>query len=112
MSAEIAITLFCLAGTSLFFIMPALLKKLVNNPIVDMLLKRCFYIIGFYLMVMNSAIIHSIANTAGYSTAEITRYMFLFGWAGYLLMAATFIKTLFDIVLSYRQLIKEKRGLA
>lgn len=112
MSAELSITIFCLTGTGLFFLLPNLLGKVSENQIIDLLIKRCLYIIGFYLMVMNSAIIHSIATTAGYSTAEITRYMFLFGIAGYLLMVATFLKTAFDIILTYNKMIKEKRGLA
>ena len=111
MSAELSITIFCLFATALFFIMPMLLKKISENPIMDLLLKRCFYVIGFYLMVMNSAIISSIATTAGYSTAEIFRYMWIFGQAGYLLMFATFIKTFFDLIMLWQTLAKEKRGL-
>lgn len=111
MSAEIAITMFFLAGTALFFIMPSLLKKVSDNQIVDLLIKRCFYIIGFYLMVMNSGITAEIASTAGYSTKEIFRYLWIFGQAGYLLMFATFLKTFFDIVLLTNKQAKEKRGL-
>lgn len=111
MSAEIAITMFCLAGTGLFFVMPMLLKTISKNQIIDLLLKRCFYVIGFYLMVMNSAIIAGIATTAGYATAEIFRYMWIFGQAGYLLMFATFIKTFFDLMKLWNELAKAKRGL-
>lgn len=111
MSAELSITLFCLFGTALFFLMPILLKKVSENQIIDLLIKRCFYIIGLYLMVMNSAIIGSIAQTAGYSTAEIFRYLWIFGTAGYLLMISTFLKTFFDLIELWNKLAKDRRGL-
>ena len=110
-TAGISIIIFILFATGLIFILPSMIKKFTENQIVDLLLKRCFYIIGFYLMVMNSALIHSIATTSGYLTGEINMYLYLFGIGGYLLMIATFLKTFYDVVLTYNKMIKERRGL-
>lgn len=61
-------------------------------------------------MMMNAAIIAEIATTAGYTTAILFRYMWLFGIGGYLLMFVTGIKTLFDIVELYHEIVNKKRG--
>jgi len=109
-SAEIAITAFITLSTVLVFLLPRLYGKFSDNKIVDILIERCCYVIGFYLMVMNSAIIAEVATTAGYTLDIIFRYMWLFGMAGYLLMIVTALKTLFDITRLYKTLVKQRRG--
>jgi len=93
------------------FLFPKLYGKFSNNEIINLLITRCCYIIGFYLIVMNSAVMAEIAINSGYATSIIFRYMWLYGTAGYLLLFFTGIKTLFDIVLLYKTLAKQKRGL-
>ena len=108
---SISIILFILFATALMFLMPKIIGPVTKNPIVNLLVSRCFIIIGFYLMVMNCGIIGEIATTAAYSSAEIFRYLWLFGQAGYLLMFGTFIKTFFDLIETWTTIQKEKRGL-
>ena len=107
----ISLVIFILFSTALMFALPTMLGKISENQIINIMLHRCFIIIGFYLMVMNSGIISSIAVNAGYSTGEIFRYLWIFGQAGYLLMFGTFIKTFFDLIMLWQKLAKEKRGL-
>ena len=111
MTAEFAISVFVTLSTGLFFLLPKMYGKFSENVIVQTIITRCCYVIGFYLMVMNAGIIAEIASTAGYTTAIIFRYMWLFGLAGYLLMFITGIKTLFDITNLYKKIVNEKRGL-
>lgn len=111
MTAEFAISVFITLSTTLFFLLPRIYGNFSDNKLVNIIIVRCCYIIGFYLMVMNSAIIAEIATTAGYTTGIIFRYMWLFGVGGYLLMVVTALKTLFDIVELYKKLVKERRGL-
>lgn len=110
MSAELSISIFVTFSTALIFLMPRLYGTFSDNKIVNLIITRCFYVLGFYLMVMNSAIFAEMATTAGYTTAIIFRYMWLFGWGGYLLMFVTGIKTLFDITDLWKKIVSEKRG--
>lgn len=110
-SQGLSITLFVILATLIMFALPRMYGTFSDNKIVNLIVIRCCYVIGFYLMVMNAGLLSSIATSAGYATAEIFRYMWLFGIAGYLLMAVTTLKTLFDVVNLYNQLIKERRGL-
>jgi hypothetical protein len=103
--------IFILFATLLIFLLPKLFGQFSANQIINVLLTRCCVIIGFYLMVMNAGIIHSVATQAGYMTGEITQFLYLLGLAGYLLMAATFLKTTFDLILNYKNQVKERRGL-
>lgn len=107
----ISITLFILLCTTVFFLLPRLYGTFSENKIVNIIIVRCCYVIGFYLMVMNAGLFSSIAVSAGYATGEIFRYMWLFGTGGYLLMFFTALKTLFDVAELYNQLVKERRGL-
>lgn len=111
MTAEFAISIFITGSTMLVFLLPRLYGKFVNHEIINTLMVRCCYIIGFYLMVMNSAIIAEIATTAGYTTHIIFRYMWLWGRMGYLLMFFVFIKTIFDTIELNKQAVMNKRGL-
>lgn len=107
----ISISLFILVATLLFFLLPRLYGTFSENPIVNLVITRCCYVIGFYLMVMNAGLISSMASNAGYGTTEIFMYLWLFGVGGYLLMFITGIKTIFDVVGLYTKMAKERRGL-
>jgi len=101
MSGSTAIALFILFGTALFFIMPNIIK-FSDNEISTVIIKRCCYIIGIYLMVLNSSVIATIASYSGIEvTNEIFRYLWIFGTVGYLFMAGVFIQTLWSVINLY-----------
>ena len=99
---SIAITLFILFVTGGLFIFP-LVKTFSKNEFVNLILKRCCWLIGIYLMVLNSSIMATIAQASGLDlTEEMFRYMLIFGWAGYCMMAFTVFKTLLDVLKLWR----------
>lgn len=97
--SSLAITIFILAITGVLFALPKLMLRFSKNIFADLLLKRCCYILAIYLMVLNSAIMATIAESSGIAvTDEMFRYMWLFGTVGYLAIAFTVLKTLLDIL--------------
>ena len=102
-TGSIAITLFILFVTGGLIALPFIKKKFTNFEISNMIIKRSFWIVGTYLMVLNSGIMANIAQASGLSlTKEMFRYMFLFGWAGYILIGFMVLKTLFDVLKLYK----------
>jgi len=113
MSAEQGIIIFILCGAALFLFLPRIVVKFSNNPFIDLILTRCCLVIGFFLMMMNSTVVATIAlnSSSPAVTAEVFRYTWMFGWAGYLLLAFTIIKTLWDIIAMYNeQKISQRMG--
>lgn len=108
---SISLTLFILFATILIFFLPRMYGTFTSNEMVNLLITRCFYIIGIYLMVMNAGIFATIADSAGYATSEIFRYMWIFGKFGYLLLFVVAIKTIFDLVELNKKAVMQKRGL-
>lgn len=99
MSAELSITVFVLFSTGFLIALPFWKKQFAKNQLVDLLLKRCCWSIAAYLMVLNSAIMATIASTASLTlTDELFRYMWLWGTGGWIFLGFTVLKTLFDIV--------------
>lgn len=111
MTAEFAVTIFVMCGAALFFLLPRIYGQFLNHEIVNLLITRCCYVIGFYFMVLNSSIIAEIATTAGYTAGAVWRYMWVFGKLGYLLLFFITIKTVFDAIELSKKAISSKRGL-
>lgn len=110
MSAQLAVTSFVLISAAAMFALPFLLKNFSKNPFLNILLKRLCFVIGLFLMVMNSALVAEIANTISADMRElIYRYMWFYGWAGYIAIVFTIIKTIFDIVEMYKKIWNKKR---
>ncbi len=107
----VSVTFFMLLATLIILLLPKLYGAFTENQIVNLIITRCCYVLGFYLMIMNAGALASIAESAGYATGELFRYLWLFGWGGYILMFVTGIKTLFDITELYKKLVNERRGL-
>lgn len=109
--SSIAITLFVLFVSFGLFILP-FVKQFSKFEITNLILKRACWTIAIYLMVLNSAIMATIAEFAGIDlTAEMFRYMWLFGTAGYVLMGFMVLKTLFDVIKLYKiKKTKERTG--
>ena len=95
-STALAVILFVLLiniGVFLLGFRVDFIKASVGNLII----KRCFILLGVYLMMMNSAIMFNLANLAGLGINDfMIRYIWFFGWGGYLMMAYVALKTLVD----------------
>ena len=98
MVGSIAIALFILFVTGGLFLLP-FKKKFSDNHISNMVLRRGCWSIALYLMMLNASIMATIASASGIDlTREMFRYMWLFGWAGWLFIGFTVLKTLFDVI--------------
>lgn len=109
MAAAIAITMFVLAiNIGMFWL--SFREKLVENQYANFVLKRCCMIVGIYLVVMNSAIMASIAVKGGLEvTSELFLLMEYFGWAGYLAMLYLAFATAVQTIKTYYLDKKEQR---
>ena len=100
--AELAITFFMMAITGVLFYIPFKIK-FSPNKYVNLIIKRGCFVVGFFLMALNSAIMSTIADTAG---LELTREMFtmmvIFGWGGWIAAIFMIFKTLIDTIQLYK----------
>lgn len=95
--AAISITIFVLVTTIALYITPLIVKQFAKWWLADLAIKRGLWVIATYLMTLNSAIMMTLAGHASLPlTREMFIFMWLFGWAGYILMVWLVIKTLFD----------------
>lgn len=98
MSAELSITFFVTLTALGFLVTPFIKKKFSESEFVNMMVRRLCWIVGVYMMALNSGVMLSIANANSLGvTHEIFRYMWLFGWLGYFLVGFMFIKLFIDI---------------
>jgi len=94
----LAIVIFILVVTGGLFAL-GFKNNLSSNKVLALILKRCAWVIAIYLMVLNSAIMMTIASSSGLDlTDEMFRYLWLFGTAGYVFLVFTVLKTLFDVI--------------
>lgn len=101
--ASLAITLFILSVAAFLYLIP-LFFRLSSKPILDLILKRAAWILATYLMVLNSAIMATIAAHAGLEvTNEMVMYLWLFGLFGYSFMFLTFINTIITAIRMFNQ---------
>lgn len=108
----LSLLIFILFSTLIFFLLPKMYGKFINNEMVNLMITRFCYAIGFYLMVLNSAVIGEIASSAGYATNPVWRYTWLLGSVGWLLLISTILKTLIvDLPELYKKQVMEKRGM-
>lgn len=110
MSASLAIALFS-NGVALGVLMiPKMFGKLSKNQFADLVLKRCCVVLSLWLFMMNSAIMLAIAKTANIPVGDfMVRYLWIFGFAGWIGMLFLMIKTIFDLKDLYRKMIFDKR---
>ena len=109
-NAYLPITIFLLLIALGFFVIPFVVEKFHSTPWVDLIIKRGFLIIGLFLMSLNTAIIMVFADGVLIPImGELRMYLFLFGYGGYIMMLLLVIKTIFDLVKSFREGAREKR---
>ena len=102
MSAELSITVFILVATAMFFIVPFVIT-FTKNQLANLFIRRASLIIGCYMMVLDSAIIASISDSAILGLEqELFRFMWIFGKLGWILLMGLSFKSLIDIIQSYK----------
>lgn len=99
MSESLAITIFVLVVTGVLFLLPFLKETFHQNKITNLILKRCCLAIAIYLMMLNSAMMQTIAVKGGLDlTNELFRYTWLFGWGGYIFLFVLGWTTFFSVL--------------
>ena len=101
-SSSIAITIFILAimATLLYL---GFTQDFIHNPVGNLIIKRSIISVGIYLMVLNSAIMATLADVTNIGvTSEMFTYMWFFGTAGYVSLLVLFVKTVFDCMGIYK----------
>ena len=108
--ASVAITVFILAVSIGLFGLAAAIHRYCKDTIAFLIIKRSVTVIAIYLMMLNSAIMATIASSSGLPlTSEMFRYMWLFGVAGYVSMGYLVFKTLIDVVRMWKEQVKVRK---
>ena len=109
MGSSLSITIFILVISSALYLLP-FKTRFSKSDLLNMIIGRGCWIIATFFMTLNSAIMSTIATTAGIPvTGEMKMYMFIFGWAGYTLMLYLFLRTLFDSLKMWKENAKLNR---
>lgn len=112
MSAEISITLFVLAISATFFLLPRLLGNFTSNEIANIALNGSCLSIGYFSMLMNIAVIMEFATAAGYSIDALRTYLTVIFLVILMLMFYTIIYMSYRIFELVKLNKKKERGLA
>lgn len=108
-TAGLAITAFILIVTASLFLLPFFVT-FTKHEFANVALTRACWTISIYLMMLNSAILATLAAEANIPlTSELFRYMWLFGVAGWVFMLYFAFRTLVEAVLMWRAMITNKR---
>lgn len=107
--AALAIILFIMSLIGTLYIIPIKIEKFTGNPIADFIIKRGCWSLATALLLMGSAMIATIAETAGIEvTNEIFRIMWVVGIALRLLLIWLVFGTLVQTVKYWREQIKHR----
>jgi len=107
--AGLAITVFILGITIALFWLSAK-KGLLDNKYSDFIVRRCFMVLGIFLMILNSAIMASIASNAGLElTDEMLFFVRMFSLAGYPAMVFLVLGTLIQLLKEWKMDKNKKR---
>ena len=107
--AGLAITVFILGITIALFWLSAK-KGLLDNKYSDFIVRRSFMTLGIFLMILNSAIMASIASNAGLElTDEMLFFVRMFSLAGYPAMVFLVLGTLIQLLKEWKMDKNKKR---
>lgn len=110
MMAGLAITVFILLIAGALFWLTTR-EGLLKNKYTDFVIRRAFLVLGIFLMILNSAIMASIAENAGLELVkEMLFFVRLFTLIGYPVMAFLVISTLFRTLKEWKIDKKDKRA--
>ncbi len=103
---SIAITMFILSISAGLFMLP-FFTKFTQDEVNSLIMRRGCYVLGIYLMMLNSAMMATISKFAGLGLEqEMLQYMWVFGLLGYMAMAYLIYMTIVDI-LRFRYMKKQ-----
>ena len=104
--ASLAITVFILIITGGLFWLSTK-KEIFRSKYANIIARRSALVLAIYLMILNSAIMATIAENAGLAlTQEMFFFMRLFGFIGYPAMIILMLSALFQ---SFRDMKMDKR---
>jgi len=108
--AGIAVVMFIMAVVGMFIFLPFVVGRFTRSPIVEMIIQRGCWLIAIFLTMFNASIVANLAEAAGLGIGnELFRYMWIFGWMGFIFAVIFVIKTLFDIMTMWKQIVMQKR---
>lgn len=113
--ASIAVIIFILfISTTIFFfpfIMDYFRTPFANNMFLDVILRRCCFLLGTYLMQLNSAMVLTIAGNSSLLIGKnLIFYLWFFGMAGYVYMIYIVFMTLADLLVMIQERKNNDRG--
>ena len=114
-STSLAITIFILLISGIIMLLPLLFDYLLRRPFVpnkllNLILRRCCYLIGVYLLILDSTIMASLAHAAGIPLQnEMWFFMRFFGIAAYLIIIYILFQTLIDLLKSWNIISDNKK---
>ena len=108
-SSGIAIVIFILSITGALFLF-SMKKDILMNKYANIIVRRSFLVLGIYLMILNSAIMATLAATSNLPLVqEMFFYMNLFGYIGYPTMVLLMLSALFQSMRDWKKDKKNKR---
>lgn len=98
----LSLTIFFLALSGFLALLPLIMDYLRQNfaesIVLNHIIRRACYVVSVFLMMFNSSLLFSLAQTGGLSlNKEILLYIWLFGWGGFLLLVWLVLGTLLDL---------------
>lgn len=108
--AGLAITIFILIITFTVLCLPWIIKQFSDNYYLDATLKGLCIVIGLFLLSLDTAMVATIAETAGIPlTQELFTYLWIISRAAYIAMVAVILMFLFRM-LQHWQVKKQQRS--
>ena len=108
-TSGIAIVIFILAITGSLFLL-SMKKEILRNKYTNLIVRRAFLVLGIYLMILNAAIMATLAATSNIPLVqEMFFYMRLFGYIGYPAMIFLMLSALLQSMKEWKLDKRKKR---
>lgn len=97
-----AIGLFLLFITIMLFVFP-IIKDFTKHKWANNIIRRAFWTVGLFVLMWNASIFATIADAANLDiVSHLFSYMRIFGWAGYVSAVYLVLKSLFELLKTYK----------
>lgn len=109
-TASISITVFILVTTLTILLIAIKTPRFHKSPFANFMVRRSLIVLVFFLHAFNAGILGVIASHAGIPVEqEMWRYMWIFGFGGYIAAVILVIQTLFQMPRMWREAVLQKR---
>ena len=107
----LAVVIFVLLSALGFLLLPFIKKEFSPNEYANIIIRRGCWVIGIYLMMLNSVIVVEISShiTGASLSQELFRYMWIYGTIGYLMLGFLVLGTLLETMKLYKFKKEKKR---